>query len=77
MFENQQEEVEAMMGQSKQFRSLYLKHRELDKRLKDAEYGVESIDGVTLVKLKKEKLRAKDKLTHLWQSRPQQSSSMA
>lgn len=69
MFENQQKEVEVMMGQSAEFRSLYLKHRELDKQVRDAEFGVLPIDDVTLVKLKKEKLWAKDKLTHIWEAR--------
>lgn len=69
MFENQQKEVEAMLGQSQEFRSLYLKHRELDKQVRDAEFGVLPIDDITLVKLKKEKLWAKDKLTHIWETR--------
>ena len=69
MFENQQKEVEVMMGQSSEFRSLYLKHRELDKQVRDAEFGSLPLDDVTLVKLKKEKLWAKDKLTHIWESR--------
>ena len=68
MFENQQEEVEIMMGKSHEFRTLYLKHRELDRQVRDAEIGGLSVDDVTLIKLKKEKLWAKDRLTHLWDS---------
>ncbi len=69
MFEGQQKDVEQMMGQSPEFRSLYLKHRELDKQVRDAEFGVLPIDDITLVRLKKEKLWAKDKLTHIWAAR--------
>ena len=46
-----------------------LKHRELDKQVRDAELGVLPIDDVTLGRLKKEKLWAKDKLTHIWEHR--------
>ena len=52
MFEAQQREVEAMMSQSPEFRSLFLKHRELDKQVRDAELGVLPIDDVTLGRLK-------------------------
>ena len=69
MFEAQQREVEAMMSQSSEFRSLFLKPRELDTQVRDAELGVLPIDDVTLGRLKKEKLWAKDKLTHIWEHR--------
>ena len=67
MFEGQQKEVEAMMQVSTEFRSLYMRHRELDKQVLDAELGVLPLDDMTLVRLKKEKLWAKDKLTHLFE----------
>ena len=70
MFENQQREVEAMMASSTEFRALFLKHRELDKQVRDAEIGVLPIDDFTLVKMKNEKLWAKDKLTQMWTTRP-------
>jgi uncharacterized protein YdcH (DUF465 family) len=66
MFEGQQTEVEQLMRADSEFRSLYLRHRELDKQVLDAELGVLPLDDMTLVRLKKEKLWAKDKLTHLW-----------
>lgn len=69
MFESQQQEVESLMSQNPEFRTLYLRHRELDKQVRDAELGVRPIDDVTLHRLKKEKLWAKDKLTHLWEHR--------
>jgi uncharacterized protein len=68
MFENQQKEIEALMQNDSEFRSLYLRHRELDKQVHDAEIGVLPIDDATLLRMKKEKLWAKDKLTHMFQS---------
>ncbi len=69
MFENKQSEVEQLMAKSAEFRALYLRHRELDKQVLDAELGVLPLDDLTLVRLKKEKLWAKDKLTHLFDQR--------
>ena len=66
MFEGHQQEVETMMLSNVEFRVLYMRHRELDKQVLDAELGVLPLDDMTLVRLKKEKLWAKDKLTHLW-----------
>ena len=67
MFENNQQEVETLMQSDAEFRSLYMRHRELDKQVLDAELGVLPLDDMTLVKLKKEKLWAKDKLTHMFE----------
>ena len=36
--------------------------------MRDAELGVLPMDDVSLHNMKKEKLHAKDKLTHLWES---------
>ena len=66
MFEGHQQEVETMMLSNAEFRVLYMRHRELDKQVLDAVLGVLPLDDMTLVRLKKEKLWAKDKLTHLW-----------
>ena len=66
MFEGQMKEVETLMQCDQEFRSLYMRHRELDKQVLDAELGVLPLDNVTLVRLKKEKLWAKDKLTHMF-----------
>ncbi len=66
MFEGHQHEVETMMQSNAEFRSLYMRHRELDKQVHDAEIGVLPLDDMTLLRMKKEKLWAKDKLTHLW-----------
>ncbi len=67
MFENQQEDVEVLLRSNAEFRSLYRRHRELDSKLRDVESGVLPMDNITLLNMKKEKLRAKDKLTILWE----------
>lgn len=67
MFEGHQQEVESLMQHDNEFRSLYMRHRELDKQVLDAELGVLPLDDMTLVKLKKEKLWAKDRLTHMFE----------
>jgi uncharacterized protein YdcH (DUF465 family) len=66
MFEGHQEEVEVLMNSDAEFKSLYLKHRELKKQVLDAELGVLPLDDFALVKLKKEKLWAKDRLTAMF-----------
>ncbi len=70
MFENQsQNEIEALMKSDTEFRQLYHRHRELDKQVLDAELGVLPLDDATLVKMKKEKLFAKDRLTRMFEIR--------
>ncbi|MGH8109056.1 MAG: YdcH family protein [Arenimonas sp.] len=70
MFESQpQSDVEAMIKSDPEFRTLLNRHRQLDKQVLDAELGVLPIDDATLVKMKKEKLYAKDKLTRLFDRR--------
>ena len=71
MFENQQKEVEVLIKSDSEFRSLYQRHKELDSKVRDAELGVLPLDDTTLHNMKKEKLRAKDILTSMWEhSRP-------
>lgn len=69
MFEQDEEEVEKRMRSDSEFRVLYHHHKELDSKVRDAEIGVLPMDEVTLHNLKKEKLRAKDKLTEMWSTR--------
>lgn len=66
MFEQNEKEIEALMQNNSEFRVLYRRHKELDSKVRDAELGVLPIDDVTLHNMKKEKLHAKDKLTHIW-----------
>lgn len=67
MFEGQPAaDVEALLSSDPEFRRLYRRHRQLDKQVLDAELGVLPMDDVTLVRMKKEKLHAKDRLTRLF-----------
>ncbi|MGH8051079.1 MAG: YdcH family protein [Arenimonas sp.] len=70
MFEGQpQSDIEALVKSDPEFRTLLNRHRQLDKQVLDAELGVLPIDDATLVKMKKEKLYAKDKLLRLFDRR--------
>jgi uncharacterized protein YdcH (DUF465 family) len=70
MFERQQkDEVEALIKADPEFRTLYHHHQELDSKVRDAEIGVLPMDDATLATMKREKLRAKDRLTQMWQHR--------
>ena len=70
MFEGQpQSDIEALVNSDPEFRVLLNRHRKLDKQVLDAELGVLPIDDATLIKMKKEKLYAKDKLTRLFDRR--------
>lgn len=69
MFENQAgSEVEALLQSDEEFRALFRRHQELDKQVLDAELGVLPLDDISLVKMKKEKLLAKDRLTRILES---------
>jgi uncharacterized protein YdcH (DUF465 family) len=71
MFENQNpDDVQAMIERSDEFKRLYHRHKDLDKQVHGSEeLGVRPMDDMTLHSLKKEKLRAKDRLTFLWEHR--------
>ena len=67
MFEDcRKNEVDALLASDSEFRSLYRHHRDLDKKVHDAELGVLPMDSMTLMSMKREKHRAKDRLTELW-----------
>jgi uncharacterized protein YdcH (DUF465 family) len=67
MFEEQpQQEIDALMRSNPEFKQLYQRHRDLDKKVMDAELGVLPIDDVTLGQMKREKLAAKDRLIRLY-----------
>ena len=69
MFEEQpQQEIDALMRSNPEFKQLYQRHRDLDKKVMDAELGVLPIDDVTLHQMKREKLAAKDRLVRLYDS---------
>ncbi|MDQ3229435.1 MAG: YdcH family protein [Pseudomonadota bacterium] len=74
MFEEQsQNDIEAMMKGNPEFRQLYQRHKELDKKVLDAELGVLPIDDTLLAQMKREKLHAKDRLTRLYQDQHYQA----
>lgn len=67
MFEGQsQAELDALIKGNTEFKQLYQRHKELDKKVLDAELGVLPIDDVTLSQMKREKLAAKDRLTRMF-----------
>lgn len=70
MFEaTPQHEIEALMKSDAEFRQLFRRHQELDKQVMDAELGVLPLDDVTLNRMKREKLFAKDRLIRMYEQR--------
>ena len=70
MFENQNaDDVQAMIERNDEFKRLFHRHKDLDKQVNEAELGVRPMDDMTLHSLKKEKLKAKDRLFFLWEHR--------
>jgi uncharacterized protein YdcH (DUF465 family) len=71
VFEGQsKQDIDSMMEADSSFRQLYFYHKKLDKKVNDAELGVLPIDDMTLTRMKREKLQAKDRLTRmLYESR--------
>jgi uncharacterized protein YdcH (DUF465 family) len=65
MFEHRQHQMEKMMKENPEFLRIFNRHQELDKRVTDAEFGTTPMDDLALVKLKKEKLLAKDQLARM------------
>lgn len=62
MFEHRQNELDELIKGNEDFRRIYNRHQELDKRVTAAELGTAPMEDLALVQLKKEKLWAKDKL---------------
>jgi len=62
MFEYDQEIVEVLLSDNKQFQALYEEHDTLKKKVRDAELGVLPLDDLSLGTMKKEKLLAKDRM---------------
>jgi len=70
MFEHRQELMEKLLKESEDFRRIYNRHQELDRRVSEAELGTAPMEDLALNKLKKEKLWAKDQLAQLMDSAP-------
>ena len=62
MFEHRQDKMDKMMKENEDFRRIFNRHQELDKRVSAAELGTAPMEDLALNQLKKEKLWAKDKL---------------
>lgn len=62
MFERQQNKMDQLIKENDDFRRIYDRHQELDKRVTAAELGTAPMEDLALNKLKKEKLWVKDKL---------------
>jgi uncharacterized protein YdcH (DUF465 family) len=66
VFEGQpQQVIDAKMKSDSFFRQLYYHHQKLDKKVIDAELGILAIDSWRLMRMKREKLLAKDQLTRM------------
>ena len=71
MFEAQsQTELEEIMKGNVEFRQLYYRHKELDKKVLNAELGVFAVDETTLSQMKREKLHAKERLLRIYDAKP-------
>ncbi|MBT8076398.1 MAG: YdcH family protein [Gammaproteobacteria bacterium] len=62
MFSNQKNTMEKLIEENEDFRRIYNRHQELDKRVTAAELGTAPMEDLALNQLKKEKLWIKDKL---------------
>jgi uncharacterized protein YdcH (DUF465 family) len=62
MFERQQSKMDQLIKENEDFRRIYNRHQELDKRVTAAELGTAPMEDLALNQLKKEKLWIKDKL---------------
>lgn len=65
MFEYDQEIVETLLSDNENFQALYQKHHQLKERVTNAALGIHPLDDLTISKMKKEKLLAKDKMAAL------------
>ena len=65
MFERRQDELEKLRTENAEFRRIYNRHQELDKRVAAAEAGAAPMGDMALNQMKKEKLWAKDRLARM------------
>ena len=65
MFEYDEQIVNKLIEENDEFRRLFEQHRELDKKVDEADSGVLPLDDLTLHRLKKEKLMLRDKMAVL------------
>lgn len=65
MFENRKDQMEILLKNNEDFRRLYNRHQQLEKRVLAAETGTAPMEDLALNQLKREKLRAKDQLSRI------------
>ena len=66
MFEERSaSDVDSLLKQNSEFRQLYQHHKELDRRVMNAELGISPVDDLELTRMKREKLHAKDRLVRM------------
>jgi uncharacterized protein YdcH (DUF465 family) len=65
MFEHEKETVQELLSDNDEFRRLFEKHQDLHKQVHQAEIGAAPMDDLSLVRLKKEKLLAKDRMARI------------
>ena len=70
MFEHRQNKMDELIKENEDFRRIYNRHQELDRRVTEAELGTAPMEDLALNQLKKEKLWAKDKLAMFMDSIP-------
>ncbi len=65
MFENRKDQMEILLKNNEDFRRLYNRHQQLEKRVLAAETGTAPMEDLALNQLKREKLKAKDQLSRI------------
>ncbi len=65
MFEYDNEIVESLLSENRNFERLYNKHNELKHKVEQSNAGLDPIDEISLEQLTKEKLLVKDLLASL------------
>ena len=67
MFEYDQDIVKELLDANDRFQQLYQQHSDLKLQVREAEIGIHPLDDLSLVRLKRQKLLAKDKMAHMIQ----------
>jgi len=71
MFEDQSPEtVDTLVKSNIEFKRLYQRHKELDKKVAAADHNALPLDDITLQQMKREKLATKERLLHLYDTLP-------
>lgn len=65
MFEHRRDQMETLLKENEEFRKLYNRHQQLEKRVIAAENNTAPMDDLALNQMKREKLHAKDQLARM------------